>query len=126
MPRRVPGSRWLAFTFIACGGAPAKTSPVDASPPASVPLADVVTLRALHDGDRACYVVFETASGQEKTQEAAFELCEGASNDATPLVGQRVRFTTKRQKVLAMECQGDPDCRKSDEVDLIIAIAPAR
>lgn len=91
----------------------------------SAPPADVVTLRALQNGDRACHVVFETGSGETKTHEGAFELCEGAENDASALVGQRVRFTTKRHNTFAMECRGVPDCIRTRVVDLIITIVPA-
>ncbi|MBE9181016.1 hypothetical protein IQ268_20870 [Oculatella sp. LEGE 06141] len=85
-----------------------------ASPPASEP--EVVVVRDLTMGDRACYMEVEDAQGQRSGEEASFELCEQSQ-----LIGQRVRLTRVPTSILAMSCQGDPECVESDTVNLITA-----
>jgi hypothetical protein len=112
------------LTLTACGGkAAAPATPAPAGGPTG-------TLKELQNGDRACYVVVEV-DGADQSIEGDFELCPGASQDASGLIGQRVTWTTKKANVQAASCQGDPDCADSDEVDLIVTItarhsAPAR
>jgi hypothetical protein len=57
----------------------------------------------------------EDAKGQRSEEEASFEICEQAQ-----LVGQRVQLTREPTSILAMSCQGDPECTQRDTVDLII------
>ena len=83
------------------------------SPPAADP--EVVVVRGLTQGDRACYMELEDAKGQRSEEEASFEICEQAQ-----LVGQRVQLTREPTSILAMSCQGDPECTQRDTVDLII------
>lgn len=71
--------------------------------------------RSLHlAGDRACYMELEDAQGQKSDAEASFELCEQEQ-----LVGQRVQLTRVPTPILAMSCQGDPECTQRDTVNLI-------
>jgi hypothetical protein len=108
----------------ASGAAPAATAPAaDTTPAAAAPAPPTATLRGLGAGDRACYVLLETAAG-EVSQEGDFELCPGGTRDATPLIGQRVTWTTERANVLAAACEGNPDCGLSDEVDLVVRLEP--
>jgi tetratricopeptide (TPR) repeat protein len=79
----------------------------------------------LENGDRACYVGLRTRDG-EIGVEGDFELCKGGSRDATRLIGQPVVTETLRDHVLAASCEGDMDCGKSDEVDLIVTIRRAK
>ena len=106
------------LTLTACGGkAAAPATPAPAGGPTG-------TLKELQNGDRACYVVVEV-DGADQSIEGDFELCPGASQDASGLIGQRVTWTTKKANVQAASCQGDPDCADSDEVDLIVTITAA-
>lgn len=106
------------LALIGCGGkAAAPAAPAPAAGPAG-------TLKELQNGDRACYVVVDTAAG-EQSIEGDFELCPGASKDASALIGQRVTWTTEKAKVQAASCEGNPDCADSDEVDLIVTITAA-
>ena len=110
----------IAAVLLGCGGkkpAPAAPAPAPAAGP-------VGTLKELQNGDRACYVVVDTAGG-EQSLEGDFELCAGGGRDATALIGQRVTWTTEKANVLAASCEGDMDCGRSDEVDLITTISPA-
>ena len=107
----------LLIALAACGGS---SKPVAIS--ASVPS---VTLKELQNGDRACYVVVTTARGEETSMEGDFDLCPNNTKDASKLIGKKVTFKTKKANVLAASCQGDVDCGKSDEVDLVIEITTA-
>ncbi|MES2817917.1 MAG: hypothetical protein V4812_02905 [Pseudomonadota bacterium] len=78
--------------------------------------ADVVLIRALTPGDRACYIELENKQGQRTEAEASFELCEQPQ-----LIGQRVRLTRERTNMPAMSCEGDPECTRTDSVELIIS-----
>lgn len=112
----------LSLSLAACGGStPAPQPPAggdEATPAAS---ANRGTLKDLQNGDRACYVILDTAAG-ELSLEGDFDLCAG---DATALIGQDVTWTTTKANVQAASCQGDPSCTDSDEVDLVDSIAPA-
>ncbi|MBK9032416.1 MAG: hypothetical protein IPL61_14085 [Myxococcales bacterium] len=109
--------------LAACGGKAA--GPAAPSPASSAAAAGPTgVLKALENGDRACYVVLEDAAG-EQSLEGDFDLCEGGPHDATALIGQRVTVTTRKANVLAASCEGDMDCGKSDEVDLVETITPA-
>lgn len=68
----------------------------------------------LQAGDVACYLSFEPGDGQTYTEMAEFEICE-----RTDLIGQEAHFEYELGNVLADECQGDPDCGKSQQVALI-------
>ncbi len=119
----------LAFVLglAACGGSSATSAVSNTGPVAPAPAAttEIVTLAALENGDRACYVRVVKADGSEASLEGDFELCKGGGHDATALIGKRVTYTTKQAKVLAASCEGDMDCGKSDEVDLVITITHA-
>ena len=80
-----------------------------------------VTLKELQNGDAACYVVVVDGT-EEKSLPGDFELCQGGKHDATALIGKKVTFTTEKQNVLAASCEGNVDCGKSDQVDLVMTI----
>lgn len=90
--------------------------PALALPP---PVPSTGILRSLQNGDRACYAEVEDAKGVHRSLEAAFELCE-----RTDLIGRRVRLVRRTARVLAASCQGDPDCGRSDVVELIVELQP--
>ena len=116
---RAPGAALLGFLLLTgCGaGKPATKTPASVANAAGTG-----TLKSLENGDRACYVGLETAAG-EQAIEGDFELCPGGSKDASALIGKQVTYTTEKAKVLAASCQGDVDCGKSDEVDLIVTLS---
>lgn len=78
-------------------------------------------------GDVACYLELEDENGEPFSEMAEFELCEAGEE----LWGEQVRLEYVLGNVIAEECQGNPDCGKSDEVALVrsatpIAAAPAQ
>ncbi len=68
----------------------------------------------MQPGDRACYLTLVDAGGHTSIQMAEFQLCE------QDLVGKRARFTYADAQVMARSCQGDPACRASERVRLIV------
>ena len=110
-----------ALSLVACGGS-SKPAATPATPTTAASL--VGTLTSLENGDRACYVSLDV-DGAVQSIEGSFELCAGGSQDATALIGQRVTLTRERANVLAASCEGDVDCGKSDEVDLVVSITAA-
>jgi hypothetical protein len=122
----------LLVLLVACGGAqkpppppdhdaPTKPAHVEAAPSAP----DTGLLTQLQMGDVACYVIVKLADGQELTLLGDFDLCEGGPNDSTALVGKKIRWATKKGAVLGDSCDGNPDCKESKIVDLVITIVPA-
>jgi hypothetical protein len=65
-------------------------------------------------GDVACYLKLKDDRGVVFDELAGFEICEQPK-----LVGKRVMLTYKLEKVLADECQGDPECKKTKAVPLV-------
>lgn len=70
-------------------------------------------------GDVACYVSFEPGNGETVNEMAEFEICE-----RTDLIGREVRFAYTIGNVIADECEGNPDCGKSQQVALIHEVTP--
>ena len=89
-----------------------------AAGPAAVKLID------LQNGDSACYVVVQ-AGKSERTLAGDFDLCPGGPKDASQLIGKMVTYATRPGTVQAASCAGDPACKKTDTIDLVIRLAPA-
>jgi hypothetical protein len=94
------------------------------TPAATTTAGPTGTLVDLQAGDRACYVVLRTDAGDQSI-EGDFELCPGGARDASGFIGQAVVTSTEKASVLAASCQGDVDCGKSDQVDLVVTITAA-
>ena len=75
------------------------------------------TVIALTMGDRACYVDFTDKNGKRYVEMANFDICEQES-----LINRKVIFTYTKDNVMAAECQGDPECTKSEAVSLISSV----
>ncbi|MBX3160527.1 MAG: hypothetical protein KF773_31470 [Deltaproteobacteria bacterium] len=106
---------------IACGGSKSPPANSAGQGPAASPVA---TLKELQNGDRACYVVLDKG-GEQVSLEGDFDLCPNNPHDASALIGKKVTYTTKKANVLAASCEGNVDCGKSDEVDLVVTITAA-
>ena len=77
----------------------------------------VGVITGLEAGDVACYVSLKDDRGAAFQELADFSICEQSS-----LIGKRVALTYALEKVMADECQGNPDCKKSKTVALITAV----
>lgn len=115
------------LALVGCGGGGKPAVKSGASPGAAKPAAaeQTATLVSLENGDRACYVALKQADGGERSMEGDFDLCPGNGKDASALIGKRVTWTTKTASVLAESCQGDVDCGKSDQVELVVTLTAA-
>ncbi|MDX2220751.1 MAG: hypothetical protein SF172_17155 [Burkholderiales bacterium] len=78
------------------------------------------TVVDMNTGDIACYIGFKDDKGVDFFESADFEFCENPKK----YVGKRFALTYKLSKVQAASCQGDPDCKKSDIVPLIVGMKP--
>lgn len=74
------------------------------------------TVISLENADTACNVEMEFEKGAREIWPADFSICEKLSK------GKRFRFKTEKSKVIAASCQGDPECKESEEVDLIVSV----
>lgn len=81
---------------------------------ASAKKTEVALLKSIEAGDVACYVTLVDAKGQETTQMADFAICE-----MNQLVGRRVQIRRIKANVMAESCQGNPDCKETESVNLI-------
>jgi hypothetical protein len=73
------------------------------------------------NGDISCVLTLKDDKGATFDEPADFELC--AQEKA--LKGRRVALTYKASRVQAASCQGDPNCKRSETVVLIVAAKPA-
>jgi len=72
----------------------------------------------LENGDVACYLTLVDARGKQFIEMGEFSLC---FQKPSP-IGRRVQLTYEFANVLADECQGNPDCGKSQRVALVTSI----
>lgn len=73
-------------------------------------------IKSLMPGDRACYIELDDAEEVASDEMASFELCERQD-----LIGKRVHLRRKPTPVMADSCEGNPECTKTETVNLIVA-----
>lgn len=78
------------------------------------------TITAMEDGDIACHLSLKDDRGAVFKEMADFEICA----QKRALLGKRVALTYKPQRVQSPECQGNPDCKKSVTVALVVSAKP--
>lgn len=76
---------------------------------------------AFESGDIACYLTLKDDRGATFREMADFDLCA----QERALKGKRVALTYRAQRVQSASCQGNPDCKKTDTVILVVAAKPA-
>lgn len=113
------GSSTSAVSETTTTTAPTTTT---ASPP---PTAVTYTLVSVVAGDAACYLTVTDGAAAEQSLPADFELCPGGGSDATRYVGSRVTLDRHPGQVMADSCAGDPNCKETKTVDLVVAVKPA-
>ncbi len=72
---------------------------------------------SFQNGDTSCLITLKDDRGATFSEPADFELCM----QEKALKGKRVALTYKTGRVQAASCQGDPDCKKSETVVLVVA-----
>lgn len=100
--------------------ASAAPSPEKAASPSAAASAEAMVIKSMDVGDRACYVALENAQGQGSDEMASFEICEQVK-----LIGQRVYLKREPAAIMAMSCEGNPQCAQTETVNLIVAAEKA-
>lgn len=112
--------------LIACGGSQKAPKPPEHDDAPELPQhaeEAPTVLKHVEAGDVACYLTVDRGKGDE-TLKGDFDLCPNGAYDATSLVGQKVKIATRKDKVIAASCQGNPECKDTETVDLVVAIVP--
>lgn len=76
-------------------------------------------LQSAEAGDIACYLTLVDDRGREFTEQAEFELCEA------PPLRKRVRLHYRLGQVASPRCEGDPDCKLTETVPLVVRLETA-
>lgn len=117
----VAGLLAAAFGGAGAGFAQVATAnPADSVKIGGETKATLARVTELQNGDAACYMVMTDRAGREFTEAADFEIC----SQEPSLIGKDVRLTYKLVRVLAASCGGNPDCRKTERVALVVAARP--
>lgn len=86
--------------------------------PAKAPAQGV--LLSAEAGDIACYLHIRDDAGDSRRWMAEFEFCEGAG----PRIGRRFALTWREGNVQHPDCQGNPACRATRRVLLVVGMRP--
>ena len=68
-------------------------------------------------GDAACYLTLREDTGRETTEMAEFDLCAPSAN----LQGKKVQLTYAQRTVMDPSCGGDPTCKRTRAVGVVVA-----
>ncbi|MCY7388383.1 MAG: hypothetical protein LH481_10015 [Burkholderiales bacterium] len=74
-------------------------------------------VQSLENGDVACYLNLKDEKGKEFTELGDFDICFQKPS----IIGKRVSLKYRLENVLADECQGNPECKKSKKAALVVA-----
>ena len=69
-------------------------------------------------GDNGCYLTLKSETGGELIELGKFELCRQKAT----LIGKRVALVFSLETVQAASCYGDPKCRKTETVPLVVDV----
>ncbi len=69
-------------------------------------------------GDNGCYLTLKAASGSELIELGKFELCRKKSI----LMGKQVALVFSMETIQAESCYGDPKCKKTATVPLVVDV----
>lgn len=76
------------------------------------------TITSLIQGDVACYLTLRNDQGRYFEEMGDFDICL----QKNLLIGKEVRLHYTTANVLADECEGDPECQKSQQVILVESV----
>lgn len=117
----VAGLLATAFGGIGAGFAQVATAhPADSVKVGGETKTTLARVKELQSGDAACYMVMTDRDGREFTEAADFDIC----SQEPSLIGRDVRLAYKLARVLAASCGGNPDCRKTERVALVVSARP--
>ncbi len=118
----------VAPAAVPVPGAPGAAA-VPAAPPAIVYKEGVIKVGTemkqslgvvtdIDKGDNGCFITFKDAKGAEFIELGKFELCALKPSPK----GKRVSLAYSVETVQAASCYGDPKCKKTETVPLIVGI----
>jgi len=73
-------------------------------------------VRQLQNGDISCVMVMQDEQGKEFIEAAQFDICFQKPS----LIGRRVGLKYRMENVQAESCQGDPACKKTTRIALVV------
>ena len=125
-----------AAATAAAAAAAAAAAPAAAPTPAATPAPPAVvykegvikvggemkqTLGHLTDvdkGDNGCYLTLKDEKGKEFIEVGKFEIC----SQKPPLKGNKVALAFSLETIQAASCYGDPKCKKTETVPLVVGV----
>ena len=69
-------------------------------------------------GDNGCYLTLRDDKNIEFIEVGTFDLC----SQKPPLKGQRVELVYRLETIAASSCYGDPKCKKTETVPLVVKV----
>ena len=69
-------------------------------------------------GDNGCYLTLRDDKNIEFIEVGTFDLC----SHKPPLKGQRVELVYRLETIAASSCYGDPKCKKTETVPLVVKV----
>jgi hypothetical protein len=69
-------------------------------------------------GDNGCYLTLKNEKGIEFIEIGTFEIC----SQKPPLKGKRVALAFSLETIQATSCYGDPKCKKTETVPLVVGV----
>ena len=76
------------------------------------------TVTDVDKGDNGCYLTLKNEKGIEFIEVGAFEIC----SQKPPLKGKRVALAFSLESIQATSCYGDPKCKKTEIVALVVGV----
>jgi hypothetical protein len=76
------------------------------------------TLTDVDKGDNGCYLTLKDEKGVEFIEVGKFEIC----TQKPPLKGKRVALAYSLESIQAASCYGDPKCKKTETVPLVVGV----
>lgn len=76
------------------------------------------TLTDVDKGDNGCYLTLKNEKGVEFIEVGKFEIC----SQKPPLKGKRVALAFSLETIQAASCYGDPKCKKTETVPLVVGV----
>ena len=69
-------------------------------------------------GDNGCYLTLKDEKGNEFIEVGKFDIC----TQKPPLKGKRVALAYSLETIQATTCYGDPKCKKTETVPLVVGV----
>jgi hypothetical protein len=76
------------------------------------------TMADVDKGDNGCYLTLKDEKGAEFIEIGKFEIC----TQKPPLKGKRVALAYSLETIQATSCYGDPKCKKTETVPLVVGV----